>query len=180
MGRRNRSKIEGPNLFFVTFTTLRKKEVFNDRAALETVEKTLFEVIDGRNCYLMGYVLMSNHLHLLVGTRSGGEELSQFVHTLKGLIRKRTVGNRVLWEKRFDDLVITSEKQFRIKLNYIHNNPVRKKLVDSPEKWMFSSFRFWSENKTNLHLTKDFLWMKDRELSTAESRQHDKLKAEKS
>lgn len=49
--------------------------------------------------------------------------------------------------------------QFNIKLNYIHNNPVKKELVDSPEKWEYSSYRFWEFDEANSHLVKDFKWM---------------------
>ena len=42
---------------------------------------------------------------------------------------------------RFDDVLIHSKEQYEIKLNYIHNNPVKRGLVQRPEDWLYSSAR---------------------------------------
>ena len=46
-----------------------------------------------------------------------------------------------LWMDRFDDLVIENEDTLRVKLEYIHNNPVKSGLVEDAEEWEFSSAR---------------------------------------
>jgi hypothetical protein len=46
-----------------------------------------------------------------------------------------------LWMNRFDDLVIENDKTLQIKIEYIHNNPVKAGLVDQPEQWEYSSAR---------------------------------------
>ncbi len=43
--------------------------------------------------------------------------------------------------------------------HYIHKNPVKRELVDSPEKWEYSSYRFWELGEDNPNLVKDFKWM---------------------
>ncbi len=103
----------------------------------------------------MAYVIMPNHIHLLMGVKNGGKELSRFIFSLKGLIRKRLSGNKDFWNERFDDLVIRSEEQFLIKLNYIHNNPVKRGLSASPEDWRYSSFKFWNNEINHPILKKD-------------------------
>ena len=45
---------------------------------------------------------------------------------------------------RFDDEVIQNEAMLLTKLDYIHNNPVKAGIVDSPEKYLFSSARNYS------------------------------------
>lgn len=55
---------------------------------------------------------------------------------------------------RFDDLVIVSQKQFGIKLNYIHENPVRKELVTNAVEWKWSSAKFWLFDETHETLRK--------------------------
>ena len=155
MGKRLRNSITGPSLFFITFSTIDRENVFTDKQKMSLVESTVFEVMKYKKCSLHGYVIMPNHLHLLVGIKHGGKELSALVFSLKGMIRKRLVGNTNLWEERFDDLLITSEKQFKIKLEYIHNNPVKRGLAGTPESYRFSSYRFWTEDLNHEHLTKD-------------------------
>ena len=46
-----------------------------------------------------------------------------------------------IWQKGFYDFNIFTEKVLKEKLDYIHMNPVRKGLVDSPGDWKYSSFR---------------------------------------
>jgi len=46
-----------------------------------------------------------------------------------------------LWMDRFDDLVIEDEETLKIKIEYIHNNPVKAGFVDQPEQWEYSSAR---------------------------------------
>ncbi|MBC8204992.1 transposase [bacterium] len=155
MGRRLRTLITGPTLFFVTLSTIGRKDVFTDTKKLDLAESSLFEVVQNKNCHLMAYVIMPNHIHLLMGVKNGGKELSRFIFSLKGLIRKRLSGNKDFWNERFDDLVIRSEEQFLIKLNYIHNNPVKRGLSASPEDWRYSSFKFWNNEINHPILKKD-------------------------
>ena len=46
-----------------------------------------------------------------------------------------------LWMDRFDDLVIENDKTLQMKIEYIHNNPVKAGFVDQPEQWKYSSAR---------------------------------------
>ncbi len=48
-----------------------------------------------------------------------------------------------MWRQRFDDLVIWSEKQFRVKVEYIHSNPVRAGLAAKAEDYPLSSAGDW-------------------------------------
>ena len=52
-----------------------------------------------------------------------------------------------IWMPRFDDLAIYTEKQFRTKLNYIHNNPVKAGLVSKVTEYEFSSAVDWLQGR---------------------------------
>jgi REP element-mobilizing transposase RayT len=116
-GGRYRSGIEGPALLFVTTSTDGKVNIFDSDEKLSLLEEALFKVVRLQKSFLMGYVLMPNHLHLLIGSPSGGNHISALVHSLKGNVRKAIFGDRRIWQQRFDDLVIKTEEQFRIKLD---------------------------------------------------------------
>jgi REP element-mobilizing transposase RayT len=49
-----------------------------------------------------------------------------------------------IWQKRFYDFVVLSEKKKLEKLRYIHRNPVRRGLVLAPEQWKWSSYPHYS------------------------------------
>ncbi len=48
-----------------------------------------------------------------------------------------------IWQRRFYDLNVWSEKKRLEKLSYMHGNPVKRDLVNSPDQWPWSSFRFY-------------------------------------
>jgi putative transposase len=51
---------------------------------------------------------------------------------------------RAFWQPRYYDFNVFSEKKYVEKLRYIHRNPVKRGLVESPELWRWSSFRdYW-------------------------------------
>jgi putative transposase len=55
-----------------------------------------------------------------------------------------------VWERRFYTYGVYSEKKRLEKLNYMHNNQVKRGLVCSAEEWPWSSFRFYYLNDTSL------------------------------
>lgn len=50
---------------------------------------------------------------------------------------------RAFWQARFYDFNVWSEKKRVEKLNYMHGNPVKRALVESPEQWGWSSYRHY-------------------------------------
>jgi putative transposase len=46
-----------------------------------------------------------------------------------------------IWQKRFYDFNVWTERKRIEKLRYVHRNPVQRGLVTSPELWKWSSFR---------------------------------------
>ena len=52
------------------------------------------------------------------------------------------------WQARFYDFNVWTEKKRIEKLRYIHRNPVKRRLVESPEQWRWSSFRWYLSGET--------------------------------
>ena len=160
VGLRKRTHIEGANLFFVTTTLQDHQSLITTPKSRNDFQNLLFEFFPGYADVLMGYVIMPSHIHLLVGCFNGGQQLSRFMQSFKSLSSRKLfpeVGS--VWQHRFDDLVITSEKQFQIKRNYIHENPVRKGFVSAPADWEWSSARYWILGEDHPVLTRDWHWM---------------------
>ena len=51
---------------------------------------------------------------------------------------------RHFWQSRFYDFNVWGEKKRVEKLRYMHRNPVKRGLVDRPDLWVWSSFRFYA------------------------------------
>lgn len=158
MGLRNRNLITEPATFFVTTSTYNHKKHFTSSSICNKITDLIVEAAIDHSVVLMSYVIMPNHFHLIVGCKKGGMQLSKFMHSIKGRIRSKLFGNQKIWQDRFDDLIIRSKKQFNIKINYIHENPVRSGLVKSADEYISSSAKAWQNRKSDF-LTFDFDWL---------------------
>jgi len=148
---------------FITTTVLNWLPVFNNDKAAKTVLMTLKDNLEHYQCCLLGYVLMPSHIHCIL-CMSDMANLSRFMQTFKILSSKRIKALELpgfhkklrykndfrLWKPRYDDLVINSEKQFLIKLKYIHLNPVRAGLVQRVKDWKYSSAGDWLVGKPGI------------------------------
>jgi putative transposase len=160
MGKRNRSLTIDPALFFVTSTLREWIPLFNTPEIRDKIQEQLFELFPVKADALMGYVIMPTHVHLFVGCKGGGKQLSEFMRSFKSLTARWIFPNHgPIWMYRFDDLVINSEKQFSIKLKYMHENPLRKGLVEEITDWEWSSARFWNSDDSHPVLTKEWDWL---------------------
>ena len=48
-----------------------------------------------------------------------------------------------VWQRRFYDFNVWSDRKIREKLDYLHHNPVERRLVETPGDWPWSSWRFY-------------------------------------
>jgi len=162
MGKRNRSIITNPGLYFVTTTARNWTPYFRAPGSRDELENLLFSFFPSHANALMSYVIMLDHVHLLVGCREGGKQLSRFIQAFKSISARRIfpgLGN--IWTRRFDDLLIRNHAQVVSRIDYIHYNPVRKGLVERAEDWKWSSAKFWSRDEPHPILTKDWEWMEE-------------------
>ena len=99
---------------------------------------------DGRRYRLFAWVVMPNHVHLLVEVWQTPQ--SELLRNWKGFTTRRI--NHLfqrrgkLWQDDYWDRYIRDAEHFLKVRNYIENNPVKAGLVRSPEQWPFSSARF--------------------------------------
>ena len=90
------------------------------------------------------FVLMTNHVHLLL-TPTTGDGVSRMMQTLgRHYVRYfnhtyRRTGT--LWEGRFKSCVVNAEDYLLICQRYIELNPVRAGMVDDPSDYIWSSYR---------------------------------------
>ena len=105
------------------------------------VEHALERVRLGYRFYVNGYVVMPEHVHLLVSEPERGT-LAVAIQALKQSVARRLIGDREhFWQTRYYDFNVWTEKKFIEKLRYIHRNPVERGFVECPEDWPWSSFR---------------------------------------
>ena len=148
---------------FVTFSTYRRLPILSNRVFRQIVTTAIDEVRAGGRFCLLGWVLMPEHVHLVL-LPGEGEKLGAIVGDLKRISARRIhdrlsaeksklnkilTANRHgrvrfgLWQPRCYDHNCRSEESVWQKVRYCHWNPVQRGLVSRPEEWIWSSYRWY-------------------------------------
>jgi putative transposase len=132
------------NLHFLTFSCYHRLPNFQNPNARSTFESSLERVRQKYGLCVYGYVVMPEHVHMLVNEPERGT-LAKAMQSLKQSVA-RTLALRAanpFWQARYYDFNVWSERKFVEKLRYIHRNPVERGLVERPEDWAWGSFRHY-------------------------------------
>ena len=167
---RKRLNIKGPALVFVTTTVVDWLPILTKKEVAEIIISELKTTLITYDVSLISYVIMPSHFHGLFGFKAI-ENLSKFIQCFKGITSKEikklnlaelNSGSFKLWKPRFDDLIINTPKQLKIKMEYIHNNPIKGHLVGKAEDWQYSSAQDWLTGYNGLiEIDKDHKWLVD-------------------
>jgi REP-associated tyrosine transposase len=123
---------------FLTFSCYGRRPYLSTIAAMELFEDALERVRLRYRLAVAGYVVMPEHVHLLVNEPQRGL-LSTAVQALKLSVSVRG-RERPFWQAHYFDFNVSSHAKFVEKLRYMHRNPVRRGLVEAPEDWRWSSY----------------------------------------
>ena len=166
-------------LHYVTGNVLNRIQIFRQELCCLEFLKILKELLNQWPCKLMTYVVMPDHFHLIVNPRDG--EIQGFCGALKSLSAKALIDltddKRFLrekpdkdgsihqfWQESFKAIPLWSGWMIWQKINYIHNNPLRAKLVKSAKDYQWSSFRaFYFDSGEPLPVDHDWWWPEDGE-----------------
>lgn len=128
-------------LHFITFSCHERRPLLDSPGAREIFEQELERVRGWYGCPIAGYVVMPEHVHLLIGEPER-KKLSIVLQMLKQItshkLRPSTLPR--FWQPRYYDFPVWSAAKRVEKLRYIHRNPVNRGLVSRPEDWPWSSF----------------------------------------
>lgn len=158
-----RFHIEG-HIYYITTVIYNRLPVFTRPSFVIPLYDSLNFYRHKQEFKILGYVIMPDHMHLIIwplGTASVSEIMRDYKKfTATRLIRQAEVegasawmaafeqagketgrSDRKVWQDSYWDVNVYTERFLRRKLNYIHRNPVRSGLVESPEDYYYSSYR---------------------------------------
>lgn len=153
---------------FVTVTVVEWIDVFTRLNHKTTLINSLKYCQHQKGLEIYAFVLMPSHLHMLCRAKEG-YELSSIIRDFKKFTSKKIIQNIQqepesrrgwmldlfakacghlkreqefkVWQDGYHGEEISTNKFIYQKLNYIHNNPVKDKIVEKPEDYLFSSAR---------------------------------------
>ncbi|MFZ0782008.1 MAG: transposase [Candidatus Sulfotelmatobacter sp.] len=132
---------QGGHLHFITFSCYRRQPKLGTSTARAQLEESLEQTRRSYGLGVLGYVVMPEHVHLLVSEPEKGE-LSIAIQALKQSVSRRLAlrSPEPFWQARYYDFNVWSGRKRVEKLRYIHRNPVARGLVTRPEDWKWSSY----------------------------------------
>jgi putative transposase len=161
------------DLHFITFSCYQRLPLLSTPCARDLFVQELARVRAEYGFKLVGYVVMLNHVHLLMSEPVKGTPSTVMQMLKQRVSRKmRSCGGapspgfeggsrsfrlnedgqegKAFWQERFYDFNVYRSGKVKEKLNYMHANPVIRGLVQHPKDWPWSSWSFYFQDGKGL------------------------------
>lgn len=149
--------------YYFTSVTNNRLLVFRTEKLKEIACNAINEARKSSEILIFAYVIMPDHFHIITDSKLKPSDILRY---LNGVTARRVIDylkennftssldklrqfekkrgyKYSLWEHHSDTFSITSESTFMQKVNYIHLNPIRAKLVKNMDDYLYSSVRIW-------------------------------------
>jgi REP element-mobilizing transposase RayT len=183
-----RKILDQNGLNFLTFTVVSWIDLFSRSCYCDVVVDSLRFCQKNKGLKVFAYVVMSNHMHLIVQTEEypGLSSIVQSfkAHTSRTILKlildddvkesrrdwmlshfsfqsrkNKRKGEYQIWKRGSYPTLLYSPKVIRQKLDYIHLNPVKAKIVVRPEDYWYSSANWYQQQEGPLEVTMlDGIW----------------------
>lgn len=136
----------------------------NNKQAILKTEDDKMAFLETLNKYknyfkfkLFGFVLMDNHVHLVLEvkeTKNISTVMQAIALSYSQKFRHKYNYTGYVWQGRFRSNIIEKDEYIIDCLNYIHNNPVRANIVQNISDYIWSSYHFYN---SDMNLLKEFI-----------------------
>lgn len=130
--------------YFITACAHMQQNLFQRDQVAELMVATFLKYRDAGEFELHEYVVMPNHIHLLISI-ADEQKLGRVIQLIKGgfshSLRQNGIVFRAVWEQRYYDRRVRDAHEFAEFSRYIRQNPVRKGLVERAEAYPYASAR---------------------------------------
>lgn len=160
---RSSYRVVKPNApHFLTVTVVNWLPVFASKPVAKILLDSLRFLQDEKRIVLYAYVILENHGHLVAEADDLSKEIGDFkswtaraiidwleAHNAENVLgqlaawklRHKKDREYQLWQEGSHPQLIQGDAMMRQKIEYIHNNPVKRGYVDKPTDWRYSSAR---------------------------------------
>ena len=162
MGRSRYKIYEPTHPHFITLTVLHWIPIFTNTKSVSVIIDSLKYLQKSDHLKIYAYVILENHLHLVASSDDLPKTVKKFKsYTAKEILKilkdngvktildqlafykkaHKTDTEYQVWQEGFQPKLIQNEQMMIEKIEYIHNNPVKRGYVDEAKHWRYSSAR---------------------------------------
>jgi putative transposase len=139
-------RIEYPDAFYhITARGNERQNIFRSNRDRERFLGYFDSATERYKAIIHAYCLMDNHYHLLLQTPGGN--LSQIMHHINGAytnyFNKKRERSGHLFQGRYKALLVDIDEYAQELSRYIHLNPVRAGMIENPEQFKWTSYRYY-------------------------------------
>jgi REP element-mobilizing transposase RayT len=188
-------KINEPNgVYFITFTCAQWLPLFKITNAFSSVYKW-FDVLNKAGHHIVGYVIMPNHIHILIAFCTSKKSINNIIGEGKRFLayeiirvlflknehalleklskevrpsKKKINKKHQVFERSFDWKECYSINFMKQKVNYIHLNPCKKGLAKLPEDYLHSSAKYYFTGVQGIYPVITYMELQDIDLTKPE------------
>ena len=125
--------------YFFTVVTAGRRPILDSREAVSALRRAFASVRNRHLFDIEAAVILPDHLHCIWTLPPGDADFSKRWRLIKSDVSKRLIDLRPVWQARFWEHLIRDETDLANHIHYIHYNPVKHGLTDTPADWPFSS-----------------------------------------
>jgi len=141
--------------YYITIVTHQRNPILIDN--IELLRESFKYAKNKFSFRIQAIVVMPDHLHMIIDVMNP-KEYPKIISSMKRYFSKNCnpkfyedvfqshhrekMGYLPVWQKRFYEHTIRDEQDFNIKLQYIHNNPLKHGLVENINDWKYGSLNF--------------------------------------
>ena len=177
MGRSRYKIYEPTKPHFITSTILHWIPVFTKQESVEILIQSFKHLQKSDDLKVFAYVVLENHFHLVASSSDISKSMQKFKSfTAKEILQllqtkgvktileqlafykkaHKTTTQYQLWQEGIQPKLIENEEMMINKIEYIHNNPVKRGYVEKAEHWRYSSARDYASKEGLLEVER--LW----------------------
>ena len=156
---RYRRVVQAGATYFFTLVAHERARLFADASNVDRWRAAVAKVQRKRPFVIEAEVILPDHLHVLWTMPDGDADYATRIRLVKTEFTKSLPlndwpaapsksrahkGEREVWQRRYWEHTIRNERDFQVRLDYIHYNPVKHALVDRAADWPHSTFQAWA------------------------------------
>lgn len=142
------------NVYHILTRGNNRQDVFKDEKDYQKYIEVLKKYKEKFKFKIYHYVLMRNHIHLVLETTERGGSMAEimkginlsYAQFFKG--RYRHIGH--FWQDRYKSILISKDDYLLACGSYVELNPVRAKIVEDPKDYRWSSYSVYAYGKKDL------------------------------
>ncbi len=132
------------------------QDIFESEEDMTRILEDISHALSKADCYLHAYVIMTNHLHLLI-TPKDKAHLSKFMQTMANRYVRYFNASRnrtgTIWEGRFKSCLVDCDPYLFALYKYIEMNPIKANMVKSLVDYPWSSYHHNALGQTDKLIT---------------------------